>query len=45
MEILIQKVDYAKLYVGKNLFSEIENGFLIFVGIEKNDENKIEKAI
>jgi D-aminoacyl-tRNA deacylase len=45
MRILIQRVEYAKLYVNKKLISEIDNGFLVFVGIEKGDEDKIEKSI
>lgn len=45
MKILIQRVEYAKLYVNKKLISEIDNGFLVFVGIEKGDEDKIEKSI
>ncbi len=45
MILLIQRVEYAKLYVKGKLFSEIKDGFLVFVGIEKSDENKIEKAI
>lgn len=45
MKILIQRVEYAKLYVNEKLISEIENGFLVFVGIEKGDEDKIEKSI
>jgi len=45
MKILIQKVEYAKLYVNKKLISEIRNGFLVFVGIEKGDENTSENKI
>jgi len=45
MKILIQRVDYARLYVNKKLISEINNGFLVFVGIEKDDENAIENKI
>jgi len=45
MKILIQRVEYAKLYVNEKLISEIDNGFLVFVGIEKGDEDKIEKSI
>jgi D-tyrosyl-tRNA(Tyr) deacylase len=45
MKILIQRVEYAKLYVNEKLISEIDNGLLVFVGIEKGDEDKIEKSI
>ncbi len=45
MKILIQRVDYAKLYINKKLISEIDNGFLVFVGIEKDDKNAIENKI
>jgi D-tyrosyl-tRNA(Tyr) deacylase len=45
MRILIQRVKDTKLYVKNKLFSEIDNGFLIFLGIENRDEEKIDKAI
>ena len=45
MKILIQRVEYAKLYVNEKLISKIDNGLLVFVGIEKGDEDKIEKSI
>ncbi|MEO0118881.1 MAG: D-aminoacyl-tRNA deacylase [candidate division WOR-3 bacterium] len=45
MKILIQRVEYGKIYVDKKLVSEIKNGFLIFLGIEKNDKNKVEKGV
>lgn len=45
MKILIQRVNYAKLYVKNKIVSQINNGLLVFIGIEKGDEYKIEKAI
>lgn len=45
MKILIQRVDYAKLYIKNNLISKIDDGFLVFIGIEKGDENKIDRFI
>ena len=45
MKILIQRVEYGKVYVNNKLVSQIDNGFLLFLGIEKEDENKIYKAI
>lgn len=45
MKILIQRVEFAKVFVNKNLISEINDGFLIFIGIEKGDEKKIERAV
>lgn len=45
MKILIQRVKYAKVKVKGKLISEINNGILVFLGIEKGDENKINKAV
>jgi len=45
MRVLIQRVKDTRLYVKNKLFSEIDNGFLIFLGIENGDEEKIDKAI
>jgi D-tyrosyl-tRNA(Tyr) deacylase len=45
MRVLIQRVTDTRLYVKNKLFSEIDNGFLIFLGIENGDEGKIDKAI
>jgi D-tyrosyl-tRNA(Tyr) deacylase len=45
MRVLIQRVKDTKLYVKNKLFSEIDDGFLIFLGIENGDEGRIDKAI
>lgn len=45
MKILIQRVEFAKIFVNKNLISEINDGFLVFLGIERGDGEKIEKAL
>ncbi|MGC8981821.1 MAG: D-aminoacyl-tRNA deacylase [Minisyncoccia bacterium] len=45
MRILIQRVKDTRLYVKNKLVSKLDNGFLIFLGIENGDEEKIDKAI
>jgi len=45
MKILIQRVDRASVSINNKLFSEIGEGILAFVGIEKGDaEEVIEKG-
>lgn len=38
MKILVQKVINASVTVDKQLISEIKSGFLLFVGVEKGDD-------
>lgn len=38
MRAIIQRVNYAKLYIDKNLYSEINNGLLVYLGVHKEDE-------
>ena len=37
MIALIQRVNYAKVFISNELYSEIGEGLLVFVGIEKKD--------
>lgn len=39
MKVLVQKVKKAAVYVKQELVSQIRIGYLLFVGIEKNDTN------
>ena len=39
MIALIQRVNYAKVYLASELYSEIEEGLLVLVGVEKKDSN------
>lgn len=45
MKILIQKVKYAKLLVKDRILGEINDGYLIYLGIEKFDENREEEIV
>lgn len=46
MKILIQRVKQASVTIENTLYSQINKGYLIFLGIEKNDsEDKIEWLI
>lgn len=40
MKSVVQRVDRASIRVGDNLFSEIAEGALIFLGIEQGDEKR-----
>mgnify|MGYP000658992654 CR=1 FL=1 len=37
MRVVIQRVDYAKLYINNEVYSEINKGLLVLVGIEEKD--------
>ena len=39
MIALIQRVNYAKVYLASELYSEIAEGLLVLVGVEKKDSN------
>ena len=39
MIALIQRVNYAKVYLASELYSEIGEGLLVIVGVEKKDSN------
>lgn len=44
MKLVCQRVNFAKLYVEEKLVSEIQKGFLVFVGVDIADtENSCEK--
>jgi D-Tyr-tRNAtyr deacylase len=43
MRVLIQRVKDTRLYVKNKLFSEIDDGFLIFLGIENEMRRKLIK--
>ncbi|GIW66082.1 MAG: hypothetical protein KatS3mg094_601 [Candidatus Parcubacteria bacterium] len=45
MKILIQKVKFAKCFINKQLIGEINNGYLIYIGIEEKDESREEEII
>ncbi|MBO5948497.1 D-tyrosyl-tRNA(Tyr) deacylase [bacterium] len=46
MKILIQRVKQASVTISNTLYSQINKGYLIFLGIEKDDsEDKIEWLI
>lgn len=45
MKILIQKVKYAKLLVKDRILGEINDSYLIYLGIEKFDENREEEIV
>lgn len=40
MKALIQRVKRASVTIDGNLYSKIEKGILVFVGVEKNDEKE-----
>ena len=37
MRILIQRVSRAKVVIGKQTYSKIENGLVVFVGVFRDD--------
>jgi D-tyrosyl-tRNA(Tyr) deacylase len=37
MKVIIQRVKYVNLYVEQDIYSKIDNGLLVFLGISKND--------
>ncbi|HOZ54219.1 MAG TPA: D-aminoacyl-tRNA deacylase [Bacilli bacterium] len=37
MKLVVQRVKYAKVSVGNELISEINQGFLVFIGFSNND--------
>ena len=39
MIALIQRVNYAKVYLASELYSEIAEGLLVLLGVEKKDSN------
>ena len=40
MKVLIQRVKRASVTIDNKLFSEINHGLLVFLGVEKNDSEK-----
>lgn len=38
MRAIIQRVNYAKLYIDEKLYSEINNGLLVYLGVHKEDK-------
>ncbi len=40
MKLLIQRVTNASVTIGRNLFSAIEKGLLVFVGVENGDDEE-----
>ena len=45
MKVLIQRVKSAKVIIDKEIFSEINHGLLLFVGIDKNDTYSMIKRV
>ena len=41
MKVVIQVVDHASVSVDKKIINKIERGYLILVGIDKNDNENI----
>ena len=41
MRAVVQRVDYAKLYIDNHLHCQINNGILALIGIHKSDNDKI----
>jgi len=41
MRIVVQRVDWAKLYIENSLFCQINKGILALVGIRQSDDEKI----
>ncbi len=45
MRVVIQRVKYAKCHIDKKVYSEIDKGFMILVGIKDDDTKKeVEKV-
>lgn len=40
MRAVIQRVDYAKLNIDNKLYSEIDKGYLVFIAISEDDDEK-----
>ncbi len=40
MRLVVQRVDKAQLFINKDLYSEIGNGLVVFVAVEKEDEKE-----
>ena len=45
MKAVLQRVKYAEVKVDGKSVGKIQKGLLIFLGIGKNDDEKIEKSI
>ena len=45
MKILIQKVKNTKCFNNEKLISKINNGYLIYIGIEEKDEDREEEIV
>ena len=45
MKVVIQVVDHASVSVNKQLINKINNGYLLLVGIEPNDNETIIKKM
>ncbi len=43
MRAIVQRVDYAKLFIDNTLHCQINQGILIFIGIRQSDDDKIIK--
>jgi D-tyrosyl-tRNA(Tyr) deacylase len=41
MRVVVQRVKQASVHVGGNLISHIDQGYLLFVGLKKDDDKKI----
>ena len=45
MKAVIQRVNFAKLKVNNNLFSEIGNGLVVLIGITHHDDTNDIKLV
>ena len=45
MRVIVQRVNYAKCHIDGQVYSEINHGFMILVGIKETDTNaEVEKV-
>jgi D-tyrosyl-tRNA(Tyr) deacylase len=38
MKVVVQRVNYSKLTIDNKIYSEINNGLLVLVGVTHNDD-------
>ena len=45
MRVIVQRVNYAKCHIDGQVYSEINHGFMILVGIKETDTNVDKKKL